>query len=249
MSGYTARISRYVSFGFAAWLAAQALWVFAPPSTSAQSAKPAAANKAPAPWKFRLEEARIEDIHRAIKSRQITCEQLVQAYINRIRAYDGQCVAPVNPNDANDPKNLFPDVAKYTGTPLQPGVMQATVSDPTKQQTYGYIRGVKNAGQLRSLSTVNIRGERSATCKATCDLHPSKGPLPGGCSSGLRGVSRAARRLGTSARARSPVRRQSESLGDAALLHAVFDQGHLRHQRHAIHWRRRRGVRARRRSG
>lgn len=156
-----------------------ALWI--DPLGHAQIAKPASAAKAPTPWKFRLEEARIEDLHRAIQTRQITCEKIVQAYIDRIRAYDGQCVAPVNPNDANDPKNHFPDIAKYTGTPMQPGAMQATVSDPATQQTYGYIRGVKNAGQLRSLSTVNIRGERSATCKATCDLHPSKGALPGTC--------------------------------------------------------------------
>ena len=174
---------RCLSIALAGWLGTNVLTAPDPQAAYAQGAKSApAGSSAAAPWKFRLEEARIEDIHRAIKSRQITCEKLVQAYINRIRAYDGMCVAPVNPNDASDPQNLFPDVAKYTGTPLQPGVMQATVSDPTKQQTYGYIRGVKNAGQLRSLSTVNIRGERSATCKATCDLHPSKGPLPSGCS-------------------------------------------------------------------
>lgn len=182
MTSYALAVRRCLSIALAGWLASHIFWALDPQVADAQSAKPAPAGSASAPWKFRLEEARIEDIHRAIKSRQITCEKLVQAYINRIRAYDGMCVAPVNPNDANDPQNLFPDVAKYTGTPLQPGVMQATVSDPTKQQTYGYIRGVKNAGQLRSLSTVNIRGERSATCKATCDLHPSKGPLPSGCS-------------------------------------------------------------------
>jgi len=164
------------------WVAAISLLNIVPGIIYAQVAKPPSAGKAPAPSKFHLEEARIEDIHRAIKSRQITCEQVVQAYLNRIRAYDGMCVAPVNPNDAGDPKNFFPDVAKYTGTPLQPGVMQATISDPAKLQTYGYIRGVKNAGQLRSLSTVNIRGERSAICKATCDLHPSKGALPNTCS-------------------------------------------------------------------
>lgn len=148
MVKYAILVARFLSLGLALWLGAHALFSFAPPSAYAQSAKPAPAGKASAPWKFRLEEARIEDIHRAIKSRQITCEQLVQAYINRIRAYDGMCVAPVNPNDASDAKNFFPDIAKYTGTPLQPGVMQATVSDPAKQQTYGYIRGVKNAGQL-----------------------------------------------------------------------------------------------------
>ncbi len=96
---------------------------WAKPVSHAQVAKPATLAKASTPWKFRLEEARIEDIHRAIKTRQITCEKVVQAYINRVRAYDGQCVAPVNPNDANDPKNHFPEVAKYTGTPMQPGVM------------------------------------------------------------------------------------------------------------------------------
>ncbi|MSP40975.1 MAG: amidase [Deltaproteobacteria bacterium] len=149
---------------------------FAAPASEAQT------TKAAPPWKFRLEEARIEDIHRAIRTRQITCEKVVQAYINRIRAYDGQCVAPVNPNDANDSKNHFPDIAKYSGTPMQPGALQATISDPSKQQTYGYIRGVKNTGQLRSLNTVNVRSERSVTCKATCDLHPSKGPLPSTCS-------------------------------------------------------------------
>ena len=182
MTRYATKVGRCFSLSLAAWLGMMGLQTFAIKLLYAQSANAPAASKASMPWKFRLEEARIEDIHRAIKSRQITCEKLVQAHINRIRAYDGMCVAPVNPNDPNDPNNLFPDVAKYTGTPLQPGVMQATISDPAKLQTYGYIRGAKNAGQLRSLSTVNIRGERSATCKATCDLHPSKGPLPSGCS-------------------------------------------------------------------
>jgi hypothetical protein len=118
--------------GLAAWIAAIGLLNFASGLLYAQIAKPPAAGKASMAWKFRLEEARIEDIHRAIKSRQITCEKLVQAYINRIPAYDGMCVAPVNPNDASDPNNFFADVAKYTGTPLQPGVMQATISDPSK---------------------------------------------------------------------------------------------------------------------
>jgi amidase len=182
MTRHATKVGRFFWLSSTAWVAAIALSNFAPNLIYAQVTTAPAAGKTLTPWKFRLEEARIEDIHRAIKSGQITCEKLVQAHINRIRAYDGMCVAPVNPNDASDPKSFFPDVAKYTGTPLQPGVLQATISDPAKQQTYGYIRGVKNAGQLRSLSTVNIRGERSATCNATCDLQPSKGPLPGHCS-------------------------------------------------------------------
>ena len=133
-------------------------------------------------WKFHLEEAKIEDVHRAIKLGQITCQGVVQAYINRIRAYDGACVELVNPNDANDPKSFFPNISQYTGTPLQPGTMRPTASDPSKLQMYGTIRGVKNAGQLRSLNTVNIRGERSVTCRAACDAHPSSGPLPSACN-------------------------------------------------------------------
>jgi amidase len=130
-----AKIRSAFVFGFAASVLAINLG-FGPSSIFAQVSRPSPASKASAPWKFRLEEARIEDIHRAIKSGQITCAKLVQAYINRIRAYDGMCVAPVNPNDASDPQNFFPDVAKYTGTPLQPGAMKATISDPAKLQTY-----------------------------------------------------------------------------------------------------------------
>jgi amidase len=178
MTRRVTKVGRTLSLGLAAWVASIGLLDFAPELLLyAQTAKPPSATA----WKFRLEEARIEDIHRAIKSGQITCARLVQAYINRIRAYDGTCVAPADPNDGNDAKNHFPDVAKYTGTPLQAGVMQATISDPAKLQTYGYIHGVKNAGQLRTLSTVNIRGERCVTCKGSCDLHPSNGPLPSGC--------------------------------------------------------------------
>jgi len=39
--------------------------------------------------RFQLEEATIPDVHRAIRERQITCRALVQAYVNRARAYNG----------------------------------------------------------------------------------------------------------------------------------------------------------------
>ncbi len=41
--------------------------------------------------------------------------------------------------------------------------------------------GIPNAGQLNALETLNIRGERSVSCKATCDAAPSTGPLPNSC--------------------------------------------------------------------
>ena len=37
-----------------------------------------------------------------------------------------------------------------------------------------------NAGQLNALETLNIRGERSVTCKGDFDRAPSAGPLPPG---------------------------------------------------------------------
>jgi amidase len=43
-------------------------------------------------WRFRLEEATIEDVHRAITTGQLTATQLVQLYLNRIAAYNGRCV-------------------------------------------------------------------------------------------------------------------------------------------------------------
>ncbi len=44
---------------------------------------------AAAAGKFHLEEATIADIHDAIKSGEITCKGLVQAYIARTKAYNG----------------------------------------------------------------------------------------------------------------------------------------------------------------
>ena len=40
--------------------------------------------------------------------------------------------------------------------------------------------GIPNAGQLNALETINIRGERSVTCKGDFDKAPSAGPLPPG---------------------------------------------------------------------
>lgn len=40
---------------------------------------------------FQIEEASIEDLHRAIQKRQTTCQQIVQAYVDRARAYNGAC--------------------------------------------------------------------------------------------------------------------------------------------------------------
>ena len=61
--------------------------------------------------------------------------------------------------------------------------MEATASDPTVQQQFGMTVGIPNAGQVRALGMLNIRGQRSVTCKGDFDRHPSAGPLPAGAPS------------------------------------------------------------------
>ena len=56
--------------------------------------------------------------------------------------------------------------------------MEATASDPGVPQQFGMIAGKPNAGQVNALATLNIRGERSVTCRGDFDRHPSAGPLP-----------------------------------------------------------------------
>jgi Asp-tRNA(Asn)/Glu-tRNA(Gln) amidotransferase A subunit family amidase len=75
---------------------------------------------------------------------------------------------------------FLPDLDKYCGPPLEFGRMEATASDPTVQQQFGMIAGIPNAGQVNALATLNLRGERSVTCKGDFDRHPSLGPLPKG---------------------------------------------------------------------
>jgi Asp-tRNA(Asn)/Glu-tRNA(Gln) amidotransferase A subunit family amidase len=58
--------------------------------------------------------------------------------------------------------------------------MEATASDPAVSQQFGMIAGIPDAGQLNALATLNIRGERSVTCRGDFDRHPSEGPLPPG---------------------------------------------------------------------
>src|SRR5687767_282418 len=150
---------------------------------------------------FRLEEATIEELHAAIKSGQTTCVAIVQHYIDRVRAYNGVASALVTPDGAPVPAatgavraqaplrfptatvkaaTVLPDLDKYQGPPLEYGRMEATASDPAVQQQFGMIVGIPNARQVNALATLNIRGERSVTCRGDFDRHPSEGPLPPG---------------------------------------------------------------------
>ncbi len=142
--------------------------------------------------RFHLEEATIADVHRAIQQGQVTCQGLVQAYINRARAYNGVSNRLVTEDMASD---LLPNYSEYKAAvdatadlapgnprktpPIEFGRMEPTASDPSVEQQFGMTIGIPSAGQLRALGTLNIRGERSVTCKAQCDTkdgHPGECP-------------------------------------------------------------------------
>jgi hypothetical protein len=92
-----------------------------------------------------------------------------------------RALAPLRfPTETVKASTVLPDLHKYQGPPLEFGRMEATASDPAVPQQYGMIVGKPNAGQLNALATLNIRGERSVTCKGDFDRHPSVGPLPPG---------------------------------------------------------------------
>jgi amidase len=150
---------------------------------------------------FQVEEASIDDIQQAIVNGETTCEGVVRAYLERARAYNGVCTALVTehgesiapatgavragaplafPLNTVAASSYLPDLERYEGLPLDLGRMEATVSDPSVMQQYGMVMGIPNAGQVNALETINIRGERSVTCKGAFDAHPSTGPLPAG---------------------------------------------------------------------
>jgi amidase len=150
---------------------------------------------------FRLEEATIAELHAAIRAGRTTCVAVVRHYIERARAYNGVASLLVTADGAAVPEArgavragaplafptetvaaaaILPDLDKYKGPPLEFGRMEPTASDPSVQQQYGMITGKPDAGQLNALSTLNIRGERSVTCRGDFDRHPAQGPLPPG---------------------------------------------------------------------
>jgi Asp-tRNA(Asn)/Glu-tRNA(Gln) amidotransferase A subunit family amidase len=84
------------------------------------------------------------------------------------------------PTETVKASTVLPDLHKYKGPALEFGRMETTAADAGVQQQYGMIVGKPDAGQVNALATLNIRGERSVTCRGDFDRHPSAGPLPPG---------------------------------------------------------------------
>ena len=156
---------------------------------------------------FHVEEATIASIHAAIKSGQTTCRQVVEAYVQRARAYNGVCTALVTrdggpiplakgyrragaslvfPTKTVKASAILPDVDRYLGLPLDYGRMETTVSDASVSAQMGMRVGIPDAGQLNALETLNLRGERSVTCKGKFDAPPGlPGPPLNSCATDL----------------------------------------------------------------
>ena len=73
----------------------------------------AAASQAPAP--FAVEEATIDDLHRAIRDGRTTCERVIRAYVDRARAYNGSCTTLVTKDGSPIPASTG---AVRTGRPV-----------------------------------------------------------------------------------------------------------------------------------
>lgn len=149
---------------------------------------------------FQLEEASIDSIQGAIRDGATTCKQVVEGYVARARAYNGACSKLVTaggdkiksllgPTRAGVPMRfptetvaitkLLPGYENYKGLSPDLGRMEPTVSDPSVHQQYGMVVGIPKAGQVNALESINIRGERSVTCKGKFDAKPGT-PLPKG---------------------------------------------------------------------
>jgi Asp-tRNA(Asn)/Glu-tRNA(Gln) amidotransferase A subunit family amidase len=148
---------------------------------------------------FRVEESTIDGMQKAIQDGRITCQGVVQAYLDRVRAYNGSCTALVTadgkpispvrgrilagktvtyPTQTVAASTFLPNLSEYKGPPIEFGRMEPTVSDSSVQQQWGMRVGLPHAGGVNALETLNIRGERSVTCKGKLDAPPSSGPLP-----------------------------------------------------------------------
>src|ERR1700738_4387541 len=107
---------------------------------------------------FHLQEPTITDVHRPIRSGQLTCRQLVQLYLNRARAYNGTSDRLISRDGAPIPQAfgtvragspikfptetvgisaLIPNYDQYAGPPMEFGRMEATATDSSVQQQYG----------------------------------------------------------------------------------------------------------------
>jgi Asp-tRNA(Asn)/Glu-tRNA(Gln) amidotransferase A subunit family amidase len=90
------------------------------------------------PGKFSLIEASIDDIHDALRRRELSCGKLVRLYFKRIQAYSGHCVGYDTNGDGTGPDYDF--------------------FMPSGKGVYlGVVEAIPNAGQVNALQSLNLR--------------------------------------------------------------------------------------------
>jgi len=130
---------------------------------------------------FQIEEASITDIHNSIRAGQTTCQQVVQAYLERAKAYNGACTALVTKDGAPVPaatgvvragapiayptetvpvSSIFPNFDQYAGPPFEFGRMEPSISDPSAQLQEGMRAGIPDP-QTRA-QTVTLYIDKTA---------------------------------------------------------------------------------------
>ena len=204
---------------------------------------------------FRLEEATIADVHRALQQGELTCQSLVQDYLARARAYNGTCNQLFTEQMADE---YLPAYGEYKAAvdataalpsrdprktpPLDFGRMEPTASDPNVQQQFGMSLGIPNAGpDTRAQHTQHPRRAfRHVQGRLRSEGRPARN-----LSGRLLRVCPAPRCPRAGRGARCDLRSQPRPGGNADVLHPVLLQGCVRHQGHAIHRRRRCPVRHR----
>ncbi|MEJ1963858.1 MAG: hypothetical protein WDO56_20800 [Gammaproteobacteria bacterium] len=204
-----------------------------------------------APGAFKVEESTIDELHAAIKDGRTTCREVVQAYVDRARAYNGVCTALVTSDGAPIPavkgqiragaplkfptqtraaSSYLPGLDQYAGLPLDFGRMEVTASDPSVKQEYGMVVGIPGVRQVNALESINLRGERSVSCKAACDAAPSTGKLPKSCPAACDAFRQQPDALERAAGARCTVRPQSRSCEAADVLPHDCREGLVRRE-------------------
>src|SRR5262245_4882869 len=86
----------------------------------------AAGTQAQQPAPFRVEETSIADVQQAIRSGATTCAEVVQAYVERARAYNGICTTLVTPTGAAAPRTRG---AVRAGAPLRFPTQTVAITD------------------------------------------------------------------------------------------------------------------------
>ena len=88
-----------------------------------------------------------------------------------------------------------------------------------------------NGTQVNALGTLNIRGERSVTCRGDFDRHPSRGPLPPDAPPVCEFFRHQPDALERAAELDAAYGRNPDLDGDADVRRRVLVQGSVRHQR------------------